>query len=123
MEVFKEYLESIENLDHRGRMEEILTWISKTFPHLGKRIAWSQPMFTDHGTFILGLSISKHHIAISPEQKGIREFSKRIEESGYIATKMLFRIKWKDPIDYKLLEDMISFNIEDKADCSTFWRK
>ena len=123
MEDFNDFLETIENIEHRARMTEILTWIETKFPQLGKRIAWSQPMFTDHATFIIGFSVAKNHIAVSPEKAGLRQFSHRIVQSGYEMTKELFRIKWDKPVDYDLLEDMIKFNIEDKADCKTFWRK
>lgn len=123
MKDFNDFLETIDNEDNRNRMGEILTWIENKFPQLGKRIAWSQPMFTDHGTFIIGFSVAKHHIAVSPEKAGLRQFADRIVESGYDASKEIFRIGWGKPVDYSLLEDMIKFNIEDKADCKTFWRK
>jgi hypothetical protein len=35
----------------------------------------------------------------------------------------LFRIKWEQEIPYSLLERIIHFNIEDKKECSTSWRK
>lgn len=80
-------------------------------------------MFTDHGTFIIAFSISKNHLAVSPEKVGIDQFSKEIVQAGYEHTKNLFRIPWDQPVDYSLLEKLIQFNIVDKADCSTFWRK
>lgn len=123
MEVFKEYLSSIAILEQRTRMEEILNWISENFPALEPRVAWNQPMFTDHGTFIIGFSVSKQHIAISPEKVGIDQFSTAITEAGYGHSSNLFRIKWNEPIHFSLLEKMIAFNREDKSDCSTFWRK
>lgn len=87
------------------------------------KIAWNQPMFTDHGTFIIGFSIAKHHLAVAPERAGIIRFSDEIVQAGYEHTKELIRIRWDGPVDYSLLEKMIEFNIMDKADCSTFWRK
>jgi hypothetical protein len=36
---------------------------------------------------------------------------------------MLLRIRWDQPVDYTLLEKMIRFNVEDKAEATTFWRK
>jgi uncharacterized protein YdhG (YjbR/CyaY superfamily) len=44
-------------------------------------------------------------------------------KAGYDHTKELVRIKWASPVDFSLLEKMIEFNIADKTDCSTFWRK
>lgn len=38
-------------------------------------------------------------------------------------TTELVRIRWDSQVDYSLLENMIEFNIVDKADYSAFWRK
>ena len=123
LHLFDEYLDRIQNLQHRIRTKEVLFWVAKTFPMLVPRIAWNQPMFTDHGTYIIGFSVSKKHLAVSLEREGILQFANEIERSGYEASKMLFRIAWESPVDYALLERMITFTIKDKADCSTFWRK
>ncbi|WP_040205960.1 iron chaperone [Neobacillus jeddahensis] len=123
MEVFTEYIAQIDNPQHRARTEEVLAWVTKTFPNLKPKIAWKQPMFTDHDTFIIGFSVSKHHLAVAPEEAGINHFSDDIVQAGYDHTKGLVRIKWDSPVDFSLLEKMIEFNMLDKADCSTFWRK
>ncbi|MNZ88056.1 hypothetical protein D3C78_1069380 [compost metagenome] len=80
-------------------------------------------MFTDHDTYIIGFSVSKQHMAVAPEIAGINHFSDAIVQAGYDHTKQLLRIRWDSPVDFSLLEKMIEFNIMDKADCSTFWRK
>jgi len=123
MDVFADFLARIDNLQHRDRTEEVLGWVVEKFPHLVPVIKWNQPMFTDHDTFIIGFSTSKKHLAVSPELAGIEHFSADIVQAGYDHTKMLMRFPWDQPIDYTLLEKMIAFNIADKADCSTFWRK
>jgi len=123
MEVFTEYLAHIDNPQHRVRMEEVLSWIIKKFPNLMPKIAWNQPMFTDHGTYIIGFCVSKHHMAVAPEIAGINHFSDEIVQAGYDNSKGLVRIPWESPVDFSLLEKMIEFNILDKAECSTFWRK
>jgi len=123
MEVFAEFLTKIDNPVHRARTEEVFDWVTKKFPNLVPKIAWNQPMFTDHDTFIIGFSVSKQHLAVAPERAGISRFSDEIVQAGYDHTKELVRIKWNSPVDYSLLEKMIGFNILDKADCTTFWRK
>ncbi|MBC8078813.1 MAG: iron chaperone [Gorillibacterium sp.] len=122
MEVFAEYLAKIDNPQHRERAEEVLAWVSEKFPSLMPKIAWNQPMFTDHGTFIIGFSIANHHLAVAPEVAGINHFSDEIKQAGYDHTTQLVRIKWDRPVDFSLLALMIEFNILDKASCSTFWR-
>ncbi|WP_045522792.1 iron chaperone [Neobacillus niacini] len=123
MEVFAEFLEHIGNPQHRDRTEEVLAWVSKKFPNLEPAIKWNQPMFTDHGTYIIGFSVAKHHLAVAPEEAGINHFSDKIVQAGYDHTKGLVRLPWDSPVDFSLLDKMIEFNILDKADCSTFWRK
>ncbi|WP_377890083.1 iron chaperone [Alkalihalobacillus sp. R86527] len=123
METFEDYLNKIEHPEHRARMEEIFAWIEEKYPNLQKRVAWNQPMFTDHGTFIIAFSKAKHHMSVAPEQVVIHHFADEIEGAGYSFTKQLVRIPWEGPVNYELLEKMIEFNIEDKADCESFWRK
>ena len=122
MDNFNEFLQTIDNDKHKKTMTEIFNWISETFPNLETTIKWNQPMFTDHGTFILAFSKAKQHFSIAPEAKGMTEFSERIDAAGYSQPNNLFRIKWTQEVDYRLLKDIIQFNIDDKADCSTFWR-
>lgn len=123
MEIFAEYLGHIENLDQRARVEETLEWVTAKFTNLVPKIAWNQPMFTDHDTFIIGFSTSKKHMTVAPEEAGINHFSEEILQAGYDYTKGLIRIPWNKPVDLVLLEKVIVFNIKDKAECSTFWRK
>lgn len=123
MKQYNDYLVSIDNPVHRVRMEEVLMWVSKKFPKLNFEIKWNQPMFTDHGTFIVAFSMAKLHLAVAPEKVVINRFLDDISQVGYSHTKELIRIKWDDPIDYAFLEKIINFNIIDKLDCQSFWRK
>ncbi|WP_262174298.1 iron chaperone [Saccharococcus sp. Marseille-Q5394] len=122
MEVFAEFLTKIDNPEHRARTEEVLTWVKTKYPELTPVIKWNQPMFTDHGTYIIGFSVSKQHMAVSPEEAGVVHFSDQIVEAGYKHTKMLVQFPWNRPFDFELLKKMIDYNITDKAECTTFWR-
>ena len=123
METFTEYLETIRDEKQRAILKEVLSWVNSKFPSLEAKIAWNQPMFIEHGTFIIGFSASKQHFAISPEVKGMERFSDAIKKSGYSHGKNIFRISWEEPIDFSLLEEIIRFNMQDKADYTAFWRK
>lgn len=123
MDVFAEYLAQIKNQEHRIRTKEVLDWVKNQFPEMETKIAWNQPMFTDHGTFIIGFSVAGKHLAVSPEQAGMEHFTTEISTAGYGQSKMLFRIKWNEPVNYPLLDQIIRFNRTEKKDCKTFWRK
>lgn len=122
MKDFNEYLSAMEKEDHRERMEEILTWIVENYPNLETRIAWNEPMFTHEGTFIIGFSHSKNHIAMSPEVKPIKKFKKKIEELNLSHTNNIIRIKWEDSTPFELIKMLIDYNIEDKSGYDKFWR-
>lgn len=87
METFAEFIARIDNPEHQARTEEVLNWITEKFPNLKQKIAWNQPMFTDHETFIIGFSVSKQHLAVAPEKAGINRFRKRSHRRVMITPK------------------------------------
>ena len=123
MKEFKEFLEKITSKDKRVFLEKMLLYIERNFPNLEKSIKWNQPMFMDHGTFIIAFSLSKNHVSVAPELKAMDKFKTLIIERGYQVTKMLFKIKYTDNIDYDLLKQIIEYNILDKKNAKTFWRQ
>jgi uncharacterized protein YdhG (YjbR/CyaY superfamily) len=123
METLGDYLATLPEAEHRARFGEIFDWIHQQFPQLESKIGWNQPMFTDHGTFIIGFSAAKKNLAFMPERAGMAHLSEAITKSGYTHTDNIIRIPWDAPVDYDLLREAIEFNIADKADCQTFWRK
>ncbi len=123
MNEFNYFLKTIVDESHRKRAQDVLEWVGETFPMLQPVVKWNQPMFTDHGTFIIGFSASKQHLAVSPEQAGMEKFSAEFEKREIDRTKMLIRFPWDKPVDFDLLTAMIEFNMLDKADCDSFWRK
>lgn len=123
MEIFDEFLLKTESIEHQTRTKEVLDWVTKTYPQLVPRLAWNQPMFTDHGTFIIAFSLAKQHLAVTPEQAGISHFASEFEKEGLSYTSMIVRFPWHKPVNYELIAKMIEFNLEDKKDCTTFWRK
>ncbi|MEK4515428.1 iron chaperone [Paenibacillus sp. FSL H8-0122] len=122
MDVFAEYLAKIDNPVHQATVEEVLAWVLQEFPQLEPRIGWNQPMFTDHGTYIIGFSVAKGHMAVAPEKAGMDHFEEILKQGGVDHTKLLIRMKWTNPVDYGLLRQLIEYNIADKADCTSFWR-
>ena len=123
MENINEYVSAIMEESQKLRMQEVFLWIQKIYPRLTSEIKWHQPMFMDHGTFIIGFSRAKKHLSFTPEKAGITVFSDDIVKAGYEHTKMLAKIKWTDEVNYDLLTRIIDFNIEDKKLCTTFFRK
>ncbi len=122
MDTFAPYLAKIENPAHLARFTEIFAWIAERYPTLAPALKWNQPMYTDHGTFIIGFSMAKNNIAVAPELHTMKHFAQDIVAAGYTATKELIRIRWEQPVDYALLARLIDYNIRDKAECGTFWR-
>ena len=69
-----EYLETMPDVQHRARMVDVAVWVGLTYPELELRIAWNQPMFTHHGTYIVGFSAASKHMAMAPERATMIRF-------------------------------------------------
>ena len=119
---FEEYIFKIENEKIKEKLMKIFEWIEKNYPMLDTRIAWNQPMFTHHGTFIIGFSFATSHISVAPEWNVIDIFREEIENSGYKTGKKIFRITLKDELPFGILKDILDFTIDDKKEVLTFWK-
>lgn len=118
-----EFTEKISNPDQRQRLNDLFDWIKGSFPQLETVIKWNQPMFTDHGTFIIGFSVSKKHMSVAPETVTLAAFKEDIEKAGYEHTDNIFKITWAQEIDFALLKKIIDYNIQEKIDYTKFWRE
>lgn len=123
MENIFEFLSTIENEENRTKLETVLTWVKEEFPNLTTEIKWKQPMFIDHGTFIVAFSVAKNNFAMSVEKHTLDIYRDKIEELGYETTQQLIKIKWNQDVNFDLLKELIQFNIDDKQECTTFFRK
>lgn len=116
------YLETIELTTSKNKFLSIIKWIKKEFPELTLEIKWNQPMFIKDDTFILSLSALKNHYSIAPEYKTMELFKGKIKKSKFSQTKMLFRVKYTEEMDFELLREIINYNIKDKEGFTKFWR-
>lgn len=123
MKQLDEWVKGIDNQDHQEKLRSVLYWVKEQYPRLEPVIKWNQPMFTDHGTFIIGFSASKKHFSVGLEEAVITHLKEEMEERGTDFSKMTVRMKWKEEVDYELLEKIIEYQMEDKKECETFWRK
>lgn len=123
MEIFDDYLISVKNEINREKLKLIFNWIDLNYPKLEKKISWSQPMYTNKGTFIIAFSDSKEHLSVAPEKIALDKFNDEILKAGYSRSKEIMRIKLNQEIDYNLLSKIIDFNIKDKEGLKTFWRR
>ena len=117
-----EFLETLDKPAQRTRFETVLQTITTNFPQLKMEIKWRQPMFTDHGTFIIGFSASSKALNVAPEAAAVTKFKVLIEQAGYTYTKNLIRIPWTSVVDLELLNQLIIWQMTTKRDVQTFWR-
>ena len=93
-----------------------------TYPELELRIAWNLPMFTHHGTYIIGFSAASTHMTIAPEHATMIRFEQVMRERGTDFGTMLARQPWSKPFDYELLDSFIQHQLAEKQDITSFWR-
>ena len=122
MDVFTNYLARIQNQQQRDCMAGLLQWMEDQFPKLTPRLSRNQPVYTSHGTFIIGFARARHYLSVVPEPQGIAHFRDTIESRGYSCSNEQICMRWDMPLDYHLLEALIRYNLKEKAGCHTFWR-
>lgn len=117
-----EFLSSVPEGPKRDRITEVLDWVQATYPSLELRIAWNAPMFTHHGTFIIGFSAAQNHMSVAPEGATMEHFAHYMQERGTDRTAMLARQPWSAPVDYELLARLIDYQLATKEHVTSFWR-
>nr|WP_314768344.1 DUF1801 domain-containing protein [uncultured Actinomyces sp.] len=117
-----EFLATIPDDDNRERMVDVVVWVGLTYPELALRIAWNQPMFTHHGTYIIGFSAASKHMAVAPERATMIRFEPVMRERGTHFGKKVAHQPWDKPFDYELLDVFIQYQLAEKQDVTSFWR-
>ena len=117
----EEYLDSIADSDHRDEFNELLNWVHATWPQLVCEIKWNQPMFTDHGTFIIGFTALTNHVTVGSEPRAFEHAVPLIEQQHLKRGKKTFQIPYGRSDAWEVLEQIIDSTIADKRDVQTFW--
>jgi hypothetical protein len=115
-----EFLATTPNDDNRSRIVEVLDWTAQHYPELELRIAWNQPMFTHHGTYIIGFSAASKHMAIAPERATMIRFEPVMRERGTNFGTMLACQPWR--FAYEFLDAFIRHQLTDKRHVTSFRR-
>ena len=95
-------------------------WVGLTYPELELRIARNQPMFTHHGTYIIGFSAASKHMAMVPERATMIRFEPVMREHGTDFGKMFARQPWR--FAYEFLDAFIRHQLTDKRHVTSFRR-
>jgi uncharacterized protein YdhG (YjbR/CyaY superfamily) len=120
--VFEDYINAIDNKENRDTFIELLEFVIQEFPQLETVVKWNQPMFLDHGTYIIAFNVTKNHINIAPEKATMIHFDELIKSRDVKQTMMFIQMKWNKPIDFDLIKTVIEHNILEKKDTTSFWR-
>lgn len=116
-----DYLTSITKPENANQLNDLLNGIQNQYPQFELRIAWNQPMFIDHDTFIIGFSAATNDLAVAIEAPIFEKYLDQIKALGYRATKRQFHVTWGTDIDQLLLHHLIDDAIELKKNMTSFW--
>lgn len=121
MTTFAQYLAQIDSPTHRDQFAAVLQWVAQQDPQLTGVIKWNQPMFTAHGTFILGFFAAQHHFTVGPEQVIFDQFLPQIKAQSLKHGKKTFQISFDQPVPYDLLGQLLQATLTLKATTTSFW--
>ena len=122
MEQIHEYIQRIDDPDNRLIFGDFINWLTTDFPELKPEYKWNQPMFTHHGTFIIGFSVAKH-FTVAPEMRTFEHFLPQIKDLKLKHGKKTFQLQFGQDIPYDLLRALINYTLADKQNVTSFWDK
>jgi hypothetical protein len=102
---------------------DFINWLTTDFPELKPEYKWNQPMFTHHGTFIIGFSVATKHFTVAPEMRTFEHFLPQIKALKLKHGKKTFQLQFGKDIPYDLLRAIIAHTLEDKQTVTSFWDK
>ncbi|WP_333636990.1 iron chaperone [Ligilactobacillus animalis] len=123
MEQILEYIQRIDDPDNRLIFGDFINWLMTDFPELKPEYKWNQPMFTHHGTFIIGFSVAMKHFTVAPEMRTFEHFLPQIKDLKLKHGKKTFQLQFGQNIPYDLLRALINYTLADKQNVTSFWDK
>lgn len=123
MEQIHEYIQRIDDPDNRLIFGDFINWLMTNFPELKPEYKWNQPMFTHHGTFIIGFSVATKHFTVAPEMRTFEHFLPQIKDLKLKHGKKTFQLQFGQDIPYDLLRALINYTLADKQNVTSFWDK
>lgn len=123
MEQILEYIQRIDDPDNRLIFGDFINWLMTDFPELKPEYKWNQPMFTHHGTFIIGFSVAMKHFTVAPEMRTFEHFLSQIKDLKLKHGKKTFQLQFGQDIPYDLLRALINYTLADKQNVTSFWDK
>lgn len=123
MEQILEYIQRIDDPDNRLIFGDFINWLMTDFPELKPEYKWNQPMFTHHGTFIIGFSVATKHFTVAPEIRTFEHFLPQIKDLKLKHGKKTFQLQFGQDIPYDLPRALINYTLADKQNVTSFWDK
>lgn len=123
MEQIHEYIQRIDDPDNRLIFGDFINWLMTDFPELKPEYKWNQPMFTHHGTFIIGFSVATKHFTVAPEMRTFEHFLSQIKDLKLKHGKKTFQLQFGQDIPYDLLRALINYTLADKQNVTSFQDK
>lgn len=79
-------------------------------PELTQTFSYQMPTFKKHGKAVFHFAAQKNHLGIYPTPSAIEHFAAKLE--GYQTSKGAIQIPYSMPLDEKLIQDLVRFNLE-----------
>lgn len=124
-EKVKAILEKIAVDENRAKLANLLERLEAEFPELEGNVKYSQPMYEAHGTFIIGFKPAKTHFGIIAEAPAAERFKSEAGNLGltFTSSGKVSVVKWTQEIPFELIKKLVTFQLEDKKNTTTYFRK
>ncbi|MDD4042777.1 MAG: DUF1801 domain-containing protein [Anaerolineaceae bacterium] len=103
------YLKTLPK-DHRVLLEKVREIALGVEPDLEQTISYGIPTLKKNGKNVLHFAAQKAHLGLYPGSDAIAHFEDRLKD--YETSKGTIKVPYVQPLDFKLIEDLVLYNLE-----------
>lgn len=109
IETLEQYLATLDDTP-AATVQAVIDAVQREFPDAALKMAWNVPQMQINGKYVMGISVARQHISISPWSNiAMNAYADRLAQ--YDPTENLFRVPVDWQVDAALLRDLIEMRL------------
>ena len=100
-----------QSLEVQEILRRVKQLVLEVDPELTQTLSYQMPTFKKNGKPVIHFAAQKNHLGVYPTPSAIEHFAARLQ--GYKTSKGAIQIPWSQPLDEKLIKDLVLFKLNE----------
>lgn len=100
-----------QSLEVQEILRRVKQLVLEVDPELTQTLSYQMPTFKKNGKPVFHFAAQKNHLGVYPTPSAIEHFAARLQ--GYKTSKGAIQIPWSQPLDEKLIKDLVLFKLNE----------